>query len=74
MDRLRTEKEIVAKTGLTAASLQNWRRLTKKEHRQIGPVFRKIGKRVYYRLSDVNLFIEREAVVSNRDYGKKRTA
>ena len=63
MERLHTIAEIHEKTGLPIASLYSWRRLQSKGE-NIGPPSRKVGGRVYYRLSDVERWIEKETFVN----------
>lgn len=66
MERLHTPKEIHEKTGLPMASLYEWVKQTAATHRQVGPIFRKIGRLTFYRLKDVKDYIERNEIVSNR--------
>jgi len=55
MEKLHTEKEIAEKTGIPRTSLNKWRSQGKP------PIFRRIRGRVYYRLKDVELFIQKES-------------
>ncbi len=65
MDRLYRAKEIAEKTGLPANLLAQWRHLTKKTGDQVGPLFRKVRGCIFYRLKDVEMFIEREAFLNS---------
>lgn len=65
MERLHTIKEVHDKTGLPTSSLYTWRKLQKMGH-QVGPIARKVGGRVYYRLSDVERWIEKEEFINSR--------
>ena len=57
MDKLITTKQVQERFGLPATSLDKWRSLG------VGPLYRKIKGRVYYRIADIKNWIERVQVL-----------
>jgi len=57
MERLATPNEIERRYGLAATWLEHMRRDTRRLGVQIGPVYRKIRGRVFYRPSDVERWV-----------------
>lgn len=55
------ESAVAGITGLSKRTLQNWRFMRK------GPPYRKVGRRVFYRLEDIVAFMESRVV--NHDAG-----
>ena len=72
MDRLYTEKEIYERTGLRLTSLQKWRSLTRQTKKQVGPSFRNVRGRCFYRMKDVELFIDRESFLNGEKEKKEK--
>jgi len=66
MPRLYTSQEVAFKTGIPETLLRKMRSETYKTGQQVGPIFRKIRGRVFYRLDDVRRWIEWVEVVSSR--------
>jgi hypothetical protein len=54
---LTPEEAVVFLHVVTEKTLRNWRWLTKKLGRQIGPKFIRIGRRIAYRLSDLKRYL-----------------
>lgn len=57
MPRLCTTKEVSEQTGLSNAWLRKMRHDTYRTGQLVGPPFRKIGKRVLYRMDDVQRWL-----------------
>ena len=60
MESFVNEQEVSKITGLSVATLRNWRSMGR------GPVYAKVGKSVRYQISDIKEFME-ERKIKNDD-------
>lgn len=58
------ETEISKRTGLAVTSLRKWRSLSNLRGKRVGPPYEKIQGRVYYRLNEVEGWIQKEAYLN----------
>jgi len=56
MERMLTEKQVAAMLNINPATLNNWRQQGK------GPKYVKVGGSIRYRYTDVELYLEKNAV------------
>ena len=56
MERMLTEKQVATMLSITQQTLRNWRQQNK------GPKYVKVGGSIRYRYTDVELYLEKNAV------------